>query len=71
MDKALPPGFEHGTLFVAGQGVMRTMEMFGSALLRISGKSPILAAEDPMLSRLTFWQDHGEATTALIEGGAL
>lgn len=69
VDKELPAGFQHGTLFVSGQGIMRTLEQYGAALMSVSGKQPIPYSQDPMLSRLTFWQDHGESCTPACLSG--
>ena len=56
---AIPKGFSHDTLLVAGHGQNDTLVAFGDVLLAKSGKKRIDPYKDFILSHLGHWNDAG------------
>lgn len=57
----LPPGFEHGTLLVLGNGIAATLDSWGQALQLLNGKQPVSNEADVMLRKFGYWTDNGAA----------
>lgn len=57
--KGIPQGFEATWVLQAGQGITRTMEQWGSLLLRRGGKDRISVYGDEIISSLGYWTDNG------------
>jgi hypothetical protein len=57
----LPPGFEHGTLLVLGNGITATLDGWGQALQLLNGKRPVSNEADVMLRKFGYWTDNGAA----------
>jgi hypothetical protein len=58
---ALPPGFEHGTLLVLGNGIAATLDGWGQALQLLNGKQPVSNEADVLLRKFGYWTDNGAA----------
>ena len=56
---SLPQGFTHKVLLVAGAGVNRTFETWGSTLTDIQGKKRPSNDADISLNKLSYWTDNG------------
>jgi hypothetical protein len=57
--RGLPEGFTQETLMVFGQGINRTHERWGQALLRLQGVRRLAADADATLKYLGYWTDNG------------
>ena len=57
--QSIPPGFEHETILVAGQGVNATLYEWGELMLRKGGKTRVDPYNDFALSYVGFWTDNG------------
>jgi hypothetical protein len=55
----LPKGFEHATMLVLGKGIGATLDSWGHALQVLSGKRPVPADADVLLSKFGYWTDNG------------
>lgn len=57
--EAIPPGFEHRTIMVAGQGIHDTFIAWGKALLERGGKQMPSKYQDDTLKYLVYMDDAG------------
>lgn len=56
--QAMPAGFVHSTLIVAGQGVRDTFRTWGASLLALGRKPPVTNTADALLDKMGYWTDN-------------
>ena len=55
---SLPPGFEHRTMLMAGNGITSTLDAWGTAMRKLYGTNRT-SNQDLNVEYLSYWTDNG------------